>query len=95
MSARKDDPTFDRIVREIADEKNIDRRVVRYVIMGYYKQIKNIIEAGDLSDYDSFIGIPMVNFGLLEPISKKKIDDVKRRSDKMKKDLQSKKENKE
>lgn len=89
--AVKDDPTFDRIVREIADEKGIDRRVVRCIIRSYYKEIKNVIESSDSNDYDSFIGIPMVNFGLLEPISKKKIGNVKRLSDKMRRDLQSKK----
>lgn len=90
--ARKSDPTFEKIISEIADEKGIDKRVVRYVIMGYYKEVKNIIESADPGDYDSFIGIPMVNLGMLEPISKKKIDDVKKKSDIMKKAIWNKSE---
>jgi len=85
------DSVVESIIDEIAEEKGIDRRVVSHVIMGFYKQVKNVIEKADVNDPSTFLSVTIPGFGRISPMSMRRIKVAKMRSDRLKNNLLAKK----
>jgi nucleoid DNA-binding protein len=81
------DPVFNEIISDLAEEFQLDKRTVRYVIMDYYKEIRDIIRFGDLNDYKSLKGIYIPGFGKIKVRTKKRVDYIRKKIEARDKDV--------
>lgn len=71
------DSVFEEIIEELAEEFRLDKKIVRFLIKTYYKEVRDIMREGDLNDYSTLKGIYMPGLGKFKVKSKKHVDYIR------------------
>lgn len=71
------DSVFEEIIEELAEEFRLNKKVVRFLVMTYYKEVRDIIREGDLYDLSTLKGVYMPGLGKFKVKSKRRVEYIR------------------
>lgn len=71
------DPDFEEILDELAEEFKLKKSVIRFVIMNYYRNVRDIMREGDLDDMSTLKAIYIPGFARLGIKSKRRVEYIR------------------
>lgn len=73
------DKVLESVIDEVAEEKNMDRRVVKYTYYGFLKELSNEINNFDPRFESTYVNMPFPGIGRIVPKSNKRISSILRK----------------
>ncbi len=73
------DRVFEEIIKELSEEFNLNKKVIRFIISNYYRNVRDIIREGDIYDVSTLKGIYIPGFGALRVKNKKRVEYIRNR----------------